>query len=243
MKQLYRVKISTSIVVVTLAVTISFELKSLFNIGNTIFTILVILISFFIGTIFSIFLSNVLIGLQCFRRIILRNKWIEGYWYLRCHGYPNEATDNILNRTSIGEISFDMDNFSFRANTYGFTRKNKKFEVLTHSVSPIMLEDNSMNYVNHFKYGDFDKTKEGIGFGHFVISPSSKEPDFYDGIVITLDGELPFRQKGKKISNKTINTYKKKYGTDWKAEYLRERELDDITTDNLMEGNSPSPSE
>lgn len=219
MTQLYKIKITLSIIASSLFVILGFEIKKLrdLELNNLIFILLLISVSYLLSRLIVPFLSLIIFRIKWFRKLILGDKWIEGIWLLK--GVDKDKT-GIYSGVALGEIKIIPSSLKYKVTTYGINTKSGDMERFTSSITTAL--DDDLNYINFFQYCGLNMHHKGLGFGQFIVKPSDKYPQDYEGYAMDLEEKIIVKQRGLKLDRKKIAKLKKKYKDVWINEYLKE---------------------
>lgn len=222
MDSLQNFRLSTSIVFTLLIVSAGYELKFGIAPGKPIISRIVILgLSLILSVLTSKWVINRLINWMWFRKIIMGNRSIEGFWEFYAVG--NGGKENqILARPGIGEITYDGAKNGFSARFFRYAQGGDIEELASESNS-LIYNEISRDYINQFQYGGSDALRTAIAYAKFSCSPGSKEIDRYDGIMFLADGSQPIRQQGKRIDKKIRAFKEKNTSEDWLKAYFLQR--------------------
>lgn len=219
MKSFYNFRSYVTVIVTTICISISTEIKLNLEENQLPIFLIGIVISLLISLVLSDLISQFLFRLKWFRRIILGRRSIEGFWILE----PLTCAENIniFCGYAMAEMYFDSSSFSLRTTVY---RINKKQEVLQSSSNNVTFLEDTCEYLNFFYYREEGISKNALALGKFISSPGEKYLDIYQGDIITFDGNKPISQQGKYITSKEVREAKKLYDNDcdWQKAFINE---------------------
>jgi hypothetical protein len=214
MKKFSDVKYWMSLSFATILVAISYELRRN-NITIPGFpSYIVALFAFFIGAKSATFLANHLIGKKWFRKYIIKDAWIEGYWLIRTSNHGVEKSP--LNQVGVLFLEYKVDKQELKAVTTRLGELGEKF--LVNSEVAYVREDSvNVKYLNYFciNYPGPGK-KYGMAFAEFSKNSEYPHgPNTLEGN-ITLEGEGEIRrQSADRISDECVSKLRGVHGEKW----------------------------
>jgi len=214
MRKYFNFQISAAIFFSAFFVIIGYELKNFIDADSYAKSAIILFFSFALSSITTSAFSNFIIKVKFFRKYFYRGSWIEGYWYNV--EFSSQSEPNLLNGPAITEITFKNPEIGFE--TTGYRRQNE-IEVYTFSQQVVLMGDYNL-YINFATSNSIGAFRNILACGYFYRSPGSSILDTYDGVILSTDGNISYRQRAKKIDDKTVRRLKKEFKENWIHEFL-----------------------
>lgn len=217
---IWKVKCFLGVLFATLAITIGYELKEL----EIVPKYLLIPLSFIISTYGSGVLVNAVISTSLGRKLILRSRWVEGYWLLCTYDYVEESEiadkKPSIRAKGIASCSYEFnnENSTLKMEVKRYADENKMIDYFSTSKLTCMKD---LRYVNYFSIPTSDGKQEGFSEGKFMSEGGSAVPNKYQGNVIVFNEGVFRRQTGRRISIKDVKKAKKENPEFWESVLLK----------------------
>jgi hypothetical protein len=192
--------------------------------GKGWYLLAIALVSIFAVKILENTFVSKLLSLVWFRRLIMGQFFLEGYWLYKHEKSDKETIgDSFFYFDALAELRYDPDSESLKMNVFRSISEEKYF---ISDSNAIIFNEKDYRYFNNFKYIDKSGTKEGYATGYYVKPTEHDVVSEYDGIIsVTSDDNKPIiiRQKGYKIDEKELKDFRKnqpKNSNIWRRELL-----------------------
>ena len=215
MERLTKIRILINVVIVTICLTVSNEVKSidLIFINPQLSKILGIVLSILIALSLERFIIRSSSKMIWFRKLLFGKIWLEGCWIIDTY----DLNDNIIS-SGIGKMTYNYPNLDLQISGYfpiGIRSKKSTFSIS----KDIYLREDDLLYINYFTSNSSPNTLVGVAVGHFYVDYKETFPSKFDGIIYYNDGKPAVKQILKKIKNKEIKALLKE--KDWEEKFVK----------------------
>lgn len=230
MKVLYDFQKVFVAIAVIVFVGISYRVASLQSIVNSVYApeIIALIISVLTYAI-SKRLADWLANQQGFRRRLLRDRYVEGHWFLLTRPVKEDDDSPIL-LPGVLHLSFDLSSGEFSARTTRVRPDGNDF-ITASEVANARVGSGATRYLNFFvTSGPKEGRINGFSNGQFLKAHEYSKYRTKLQADISLQNENFTReQNGKKIPTAVARTFFKKFGDNWVKEFLaRCRSFEDL---------------
>jgi hypothetical protein len=174
------------------------------------------LVSAVLGGSASAWIMNQMSKCKIFRRLILRNIWLEGWWVLLT--YPADGTSE---HKGLLEIRY-LEDLKPQALAY---YSDDALDHLTATSHYLTVDSSSMRYINFARVIDTMPNYDIIAVGELHFDARTKYPTLYKGSRVDLGNNMLHWQAMSKIDDAIIQKYQREHGGVWKEKLFEGREI------------------
>lgn len=234
--QAWRDTISWFVAAVTVALSYEIRNKGFFSIPESGIHIVDEVLPAFLATILllaSLYIARTIsswvVSNENVRAYILKENYVEGFWYLKTDPLENSEKDKAspLSPDGVLWLRYVPKDGDFAVITTRLDQNGESYQVPSKLIH-MREEQQRLLYVNYFVIEhEGEHPIEGVSKGRFVPSGTSKIKDRLDAYIFT-EGEETRHQGANRISEKEIDNYKKlaleNECNNWMEEFLRVQE-------------------
>ena len=229
MTKISKIKYGVSILLASLLVALSYELKKMNISVFGIPSFLLAVISFIAGVGLAQLITRIILENWKVRRWLMGPLWIEGYWLVQTE--ENNDTDSPVAHPAILFLEYNVGSDQLKAVVTRYN--NKKISIGSSDLAFLREDANNIQYLNYFTIS-YDDTNGRYGM---AVSEFNKNNNYskYSNVLsgrITLEGDgLVRRQTGQRLDQEVVDNLVNKYGEEqWMRELLLSKDIDEIVS-------------
>lgn len=228
MNRSIKFRIGLAVLLTTICVVASYEVKDLIFPTGAAGGLLAIVISLFFGNYAAETFVSYLFRIRSIRKLVFGTAWIEGCWHIQTFKYTNK--NQVLLSNALLQLEYEYER-SFTITGFGYYRRGNlsSTETYSHSVE-IVLRESDRLYINYLLTGTDNVQRTGVAIGRFFVNHPMRFPTFYEGKLVyfhdnSVDSTL--RQVGRKMPDSEILRLIAEHGDAWKDCYLSAQDQSD----------------